>query len=212
MKEVTDELEELAKLRSREYLEILSSRERIMGIIADELREVRDNFAVARRTEIVDWSGDMEDEDLIEREDMVVTVTSGRLHQADPAGRLPRPEARRQGRCSGMQTKEEDVVTTLFVANTHTQLLFFTTDGMVYKLKTWRLPQLVVGPPRAKRSSTFCRSRSGVSIAAIMPVDVTAPRMIGTTCRLSFATSKWLCPPQPFVRLHQCEGATARLR
>ncbi|MEG7364328.1 DNA gyrase subunit A, partial [Pseudomonas citronellolis] len=75
VKEVTDELEELAG-KIKEYLEILSARERILGIISDELREVRDNFAVPRRTEIVDWSGDMEDEDLIEREDMVVTITS----------------------------------------------------------------------------------------------------------------------------------------
>jgi DNA gyrase subunit A len=76
VKEVTDELEQLAA-KIKEYLDILSSRERIMSIIGDELREVREQFAVPRRTEIVDWSGDMEDEDLIEREDMVVTVTSG---------------------------------------------------------------------------------------------------------------------------------------
>ena len=76
VKEVTDELQELAG-KIKEYLAILASRERIMGIISDELREVREKFAVPRRTEIVEWSGDMEDEDLIEREDMVVTVTSG---------------------------------------------------------------------------------------------------------------------------------------
>jgi DNA gyrase subunit A len=76
VKEITGELEELAA-KIRDYLEILGSRERIMGIISDELREVRNAFAVPRRTEIVDWVGDMEDEDLIEREDMVVTITSG---------------------------------------------------------------------------------------------------------------------------------------
>ncbi|MBK6468390.1 MAG: DNA topoisomerase 4 subunit A, partial [Rhodobacter sp.] len=76
VKEVTDELEELAG-RIKDYLEILGSRDRIMAIISDELREVKALFAVPRRTEIIDWSGDMEDEDLIEREDMVVTITSG---------------------------------------------------------------------------------------------------------------------------------------
>ena len=76
VKEVTDELEELAA-KIKDYLDILSSRERIMEIISNELKEVRDQFAVPRRSEIVDWSGDMEDEDLIEREDMVVTVTAG---------------------------------------------------------------------------------------------------------------------------------------
>ncbi len=139
VKEVTDELEELAA-KIKDYLEILRSRDRIMEIIADELREVREQFAVPRRTEIVDWSGDMDDEDLIEREDMVVTVTASGGY----IKRTPLAEFRAQRRggkgLSAMATKEEDVVTTLFVANTHTQLLFFTTDGMVYKLKTWRLP------------------------------------------------------------------------
>ncbi len=168
VREVTDELEELAG-KIKEYLEILGSRERIMGIIADELREVRDLFAVPRRTEIVDWSGDMEDEDLIEREDMVVTVTSEGYIKRTPLADF-RAQRRGGKGLAGMRTKEEDVVTTLFVANTHTQLLFFTTDGMVYKLKTWRLPQ---GGRTAKgRAITnILPIPHGVSIAAIMPVD-----------------------------------------
>ena len=168
VKEVTDELEELAS-KIKEYLEILGSRERILGIISDELREVRELFAVPRRTEIVDWSGDMDDEDLIAREDMVVTVTSGGYIKRTP---LVDFRAQRRGGkgVSGMQTKEEDVVTNLFVANTHTQLLFFTTDGMVYKLKTWRLPQ---GARTAKGKAivNILPIPTGVSVAAIMPVD-----------------------------------------
>ena len=168
VKEVTDELEELAR-KITEYLEILGSRERIMGIIADELREVRENFAVDRRTEIVDWSGDMEDEDLIEREDMVVTVTSGGYIKRTPLADF-RAQKRGGKGVSGMQTKEEDVITTLFVANTHTQLLFFTTDGMVYKLKTWRLPQ-GGRTSKGKAIVNILPIPTGVSIAAIMPVD-----------------------------------------
>ncbi len=168
VKEVTDELEDLAG-KIKEYLEILGSRTRIMGIISDELSEVRDLFAVPRRTEIVDWSGDMEDEDLIEREDMVVTVTSEGYIKRTPLADF-RSQRRGGKGLAGMRTKEEDVVTTLFVANTHTQLLFFTTDGMVYKLKTWRLPQ---GGRTAKgRAITnILPIPHGVSIAAIMPVD-----------------------------------------
>ncbi|MBK5934149.1 DNA gyrase subunit A [Rhodovulum imhoffii] len=168
VKEVTDELRELAG-KIRDYLDILRSRERIMSIISDELRDVKEQFAVPRRTEIADWSGDMEDEDLIEREDMVVTVT-----QSGYIKRTPLVDFRAQRRggkgLSGMQTKEEDVVTTLFVANTHTQLLFFTTDGMVYKLKCWRLPQ---GGRTAKGKAivNILPIPSGVSVAAIMPVD-----------------------------------------
>ncbi|MCA0137595.1 DNA gyrase subunit A [Pseudosulfitobacter pseudonitzschiae] len=168
VKEVTDELEELAG-KIKEYLEILGSRDRIMGIIADELREVRELFAVPRRTEIVDWSGDMDDEDLIEREEMVVTVTSGGYIKRTPLADF-RAQKRGGKGVSGMQTKEEDVITTLFVANTHTQLLFFTTDGMSYKLKTWRLPQ-GGRTSKGKAIVNILPIPVGVSVAAIMPVD-----------------------------------------
>jgi DNA gyrase subunit A len=168
VKEVTDELEQLAG-KIKEYLEILGSRDRIMGIIASELQETRDLFAVPRRTEIVDWSGDMEDEDLIEREDMVVTVTSGGYIKRTPLADF-RSQKRGGKGVSGMATKEEDVITTLFVANTHTQLLFFTTDGMVYKLKTWRLPQ-GGRTSKGKAIVNILPIPQGVSIAAIMPVD-----------------------------------------
>ncbi|MGB7319740.1 MAG: DNA gyrase subunit A, partial [Planktotalea sp.] len=168
VKEVTDELKELAA-KIREYLEILGSRERIMGIISDELKEVREKFAVDRRTEIVDWSGDMEDEDLIEREDMVVTITSGGYIKRTPLADF-RAQRRGGKGVAGMQTKDEDVITTLFVANTHTQLLFFTTDGMSYKLKTWRLP-LGGRTAKGKAIVNILPIPTGVSIAAIMPVD-----------------------------------------
>ena len=168
VKEVTDELEELAA-KIKEYLAILGSRDRIMGIISDELREVKELFAVPRRTEIVDWSGDMDDEDLIEREDMVVTIT-----QSGWIKRTPLADYRSQKRggkgLSGMSTKDDDVITSLFVANTHTQLLFFTTDGMVYKLKTWRLP-LGGRTAKGKAIVNILPIPTGVSIAAIMPVD-----------------------------------------
>ncbi len=168
VKEVTDELQELAA-NIREYLDILRSRERIMAIIADELRAVKEQFAIPRRTEIIEWSGDMEDEDLIEREDMVVTVTSGGYIKRTPLADF-RAQRRGGKGLSGMATKEEDVVTTLFVANTHTQLLFFTTDGMVYKLKCWRLP---IGGRTSKGKAivNILPIPQGVSIAAIMPVD-----------------------------------------
>jgi DNA gyrase subunit A len=168
VKEVTDELQELAK-KIREYLEILGSRDRIMTIIRNELQEVKDLFAVPRRTEIVDWSGDMEDEDLIEREEMVVTVTSGGYIKRTALADF-RAQRRGGKGLSSMATKEEDVVTTLFVANTHTQLLFFTTDGMVYKLKTWRLP-LGSRTAKGKAIVNILPIPTGVSIAAIMPVD-----------------------------------------
>ncbi len=184
VKEITDELLELAG-KIKDYLEILGSRDRIMAIISDELREVRALFAVPRRTEIVDWAGDMEDEDLIEREDMVVTITSGGYIK-----RTPLFEFRSQNRggkgLASMATKEDDVVTTLFVANTHTNLLFFTTDGMVYKLKTWRLPQ-AGRTAKGKAMVNILPIDQGVTIAALMPVD--APEAEWEALQIVFATS-----------------------
>jgi DNA gyrase subunit A len=184
VKEVTDELEELAA-KIKDYLDILGSRDRIMAIISDELREVKSMFAVPRRTEIVDWAGDMDDEDLIEREDMVVTITSGGYIK-----RTNLAEFRAQNRggkgLASMQTKEDDVVTTLFVANTHTPLLFFTTDGMVYKMKTWRLP-LAGRTAKGKAMVNILPIAQGVSIAALMPVDV--PEEEWENLQIVFATS-----------------------
>ena len=185
VQEVTDELKQLADA-IREYLAILASRERIMSIISDELREVRELFAVPRRTEITDWSGDMEDEDLIEREDMVVTITSGGYIKRTALAEF-RSQRRGGKGLSGMATKEDDVVTTLFVANTHTELLFFTTDGMVYRLKTWRLP-LGGRTSKGKAIVNILPIEPGVSIAALMPVD--APETEWESYQVVFATSE----------------------
>lgn len=184
VQEVTNELQQLAD-SIRDYLAILGSRERIMGIISDELREVRDLFAVPRRTEITDWSGEMLDEDLIEREDMVVTITSGGYIKRTALAEF-RSQRRGGKGLSGMATKEDDVVTTLFVANTHTELLFFTTDGMVYRLKTWRLP-LGGRTAKGKAIVNILPIEPGVSIAALMPVD--APETEWENYQAVFATS-----------------------
>ena len=182
--EVGDELEGLAE-KITDYLDILRSRERIMAIISRELTEVKEAFATPRRSEIVDWEGDLEDEDLIEREDMVVTVTHGGYIK-----RTPLAEFRTQGRggkgLQGMATKDEDFVTRLFVANTHTPILFFTTDGIVYKLKTWRLP-LGGRNARGKAIVNVLPVGPGVSIAAMMPVDV--PEEEWENLQIVFATS-----------------------
>jgi len=168
VKEVTDELESLA-VKIKDYLDILSSRARILSIISTELAEVREQFAVPRRTEIGEFDGDMEDEDLIEREDMVVTITQSGYIKRTPLGEF-RSQKRGGKGLSGMATKEDDVVTTLFVANTHTPLLFFTTDGMVYKLKTWRLPSAGRNA-RGKALVNILPIQLGTGIAAVMPVD-----------------------------------------
>ncbi|PRY95112.1 DNA gyrase subunit A [Hasllibacter halocynthiae] len=167
--EVTDELEQLAE-RIADYLAILASRARIMEIVASEMRAVRDAFAVPRRTEIVEWSGDMEDEDLIEREDMAVTITS-----TGYAKRTALSEFRAQRRggkgLGSMSTKDDDIVTRLFVANTHTPLLIFTTGGIVYKLKTWQLP---LGSRTAKGrplNNIIQGMDPGTGVAAILPID-----------------------------------------
>ncbi len=136
--EIGGQLEKLAD-EIADYLEILSSRERMMGIIVQELDEVRNEFADARRTEITEAEGEVEDEDLIAREDMVVTITHAGYIKRVPLATYRAQRRGGKGR-AGMSTREEDFVTRLYVANTHTPILFFSSRGIAYKLKVWRLP------------------------------------------------------------------------
>jgi DNA gyrase subunit A len=137
--EINDEAEKLG-LAIADYLDILSSRARVMTIIRDELSEIRIEFATPRKTELIDAEIELEDEALIEREDVAVTVT-----HAGYIKRTPLAEYRVQGRGgkgrSGMATRDEDFITSLFVANTHAPMLFFSSTGMAYKMKVWRLPE-----------------------------------------------------------------------
>lgn len=136
--EIADELEKLAR-EITDYLDILRSRERVLTIIKQELEDVKTEFATPRRTEILDVEGDMDDEDLIAREDMVVTVTHAGWIKRVPLSAYRAQRRGGKGR-SGMATKDEDFVTRLFVANTHSPILFFSSKGQVYKTKVWRLP------------------------------------------------------------------------
>ena len=165
--EIADELNTIGK-EIADYLDILSSRARIQTIVKDELAAVRNEFSTPRRTEIADGGADMEDEDLIQREDMVVTVTHEGYIKRVPLS-LYRAQARGGKGRSGMSTKDEDFVTRLFVANTHTPILFFSSRGIVYKEKVWRLP---IGNPQAR--GKFLRNllplEAGERITTIMPL------------------------------------------
>ncbi|WP_420797966.1 DNA gyrase subunit A [Hyphococcus flavus] len=137
--EIGDELKGLAD-KIADYLDILRNRDRVMTIIKDELTAVRDEFATPRRTEIVDAEGEVEDEDLIAREEMVVTVTHAGYVKRTALSTYRAQKRGGKGR-AGMKFKDEDFVNQLFVGHTHTPLLFFTSTGMAYKLKLWRLPE-----------------------------------------------------------------------
>ncbi|MDG1826225.1 MAG: DNA gyrase subunit A [Henriciella sp.] len=129
-----------------DYLDILRSRPRVLDIIRAELNEVKEKFAVPRRSEFTFGGPDMDDEDLIEREDMVVTVTHGGYVKRTPLSTYRTQHRGGKGR-SGISMKDEDFVTRVFMANTHTEILFFSSEGMVYKEKVWRLP---VGSPQSR--------------------------------------------------------------
>jgi DNA gyrase subunit A len=152
----------------RGFLEILGSRERVMGIVRAELEEVRANFAVPRRTEIVEGDADVEDEDLIAREEMVITVTHGGYVKRTPLATYRTQHRGGKGR-AGMAMKEEDAVTRVFSANTHTPVLFFSSAGKVYKLKVWRLP---VGAPNARGKAfvNILPIEHGDTITSILPL------------------------------------------
>ncbi len=165
--EIADELNQIGAEIS-EYLEILSSRARIQQIVKDELIAVRDEFGTPRRSEITEGGADLDDEDLIQREDMVVTVTHKGYIKRVPLS-IYRAQARGGKGRSGMSTKDEDVVTRLFVANTHTPILFFSSRGIVYKEKVWRLP---VGTPQSvgKFLRNMLPLEEGERITTIMPL------------------------------------------
>ncbi|MEQ1867714.1 MAG: DNA gyrase C-terminal beta-propeller domain-containing protein, partial [Micropepsaceae bacterium] len=165
--EIGDELKGLG-VSIADYLDILRSRERLMGIVRDELIAVKAAFATPRRTEIVDVDFEVEDEDLIQREDMVVTVT----HQGY-IKRVPLNAYRVQGRGgrgrAAMATKDEDWVTNLFVASTHAPLLFFSSVGMAYVLKNWRLP-LATPQGKGKALINLLPLKEGETITSILPL------------------------------------------
>ncbi len=168
--EIGDELQKIAD-QIRDYLEILASRLRIQTIIREELAEVRAAFSTPRKTEITDSDADMEDEDLIAREDMVVTFSHSGYAKRVPLSMYRAQRRGGKGR-SGMSTKEEDFVTRLFVANTHTMLLFFSSLGQVYKMKVWRLPE---APPngRGKALVNLLPLDPGERITTILPLPTT---------------------------------------
>jgi DNA gyrase subunit A len=145
LEEISAELETLAA-EIRDYLDILGSRERVRVIIRDELLKVKHDFATPRRTEIIENDGEVEDEDLIQREDMVITVSHTGYVKRVPLSAYRAQRRGGRGR-SGAQMKEEDFVTKMFVANTHTPILFFSSLGMVYRMKTYRLP---LGNPQSR--------------------------------------------------------------
>ncbi|TPI39137.1 DNA gyrase subunit A [Mesorhizobium sp. B3-1-9] len=165
--EIADELNQIGA-EIVDFLDILSSRARIQQIVKDELVAVRDEFGTPRRTELTDGGSDMEDEDLIQREDMVVTVSHSGYIKRVPLS-LYRAQRRGGKGRSGMSTKEEDFVTRLFVANTHTPVLFFSSRGIVYKEKVWRLP---IGNPqsRGKALINMLPLEQGERITTIMPL------------------------------------------
>jgi DNA gyrase subunit A len=165
--EVGDELAKLANEIS-DYLDILRSRVRIMAIIRDELTAIRDSFATPRKTEIVDFDADVDDEDLIAREDMVVTVSHAGYIKRVPLSAYRAQRRGGKGR-SGMATRDEDFVTRLFVANTHTPVLFFSSEGQAYKEKVWRLP-LAAPNARGKALVNMLPIEQGERITTIMPL------------------------------------------
>eukprot|EP00873_Tetraselmis_striata_P038745 jgi/Tetstr1/459009/TSEL_004477.t1 len=165
--EIADELNKIGA-EIQDFLDILRSRARILDIIRKELTEIREEFATPRRTEIVDGGADLEDEDLIRREDMVVTVSHAGYIKRVPLDTYRAQRRGGKGR-SGMATKDEDFVTRLFVANTHTPVLFFSSRGIAYKMKVWRLP--VGGPTsRGKALVNMLPLEPGEQITSILPL------------------------------------------
>jgi len=165
--EIGDELKELADSIS-ELLEILANRAKLYEVLREELVAVRDQYATPRRTEIAAAADGIEDEDLIEREDMVVTVTMQGYIKRTPLDAF-RAQARGGKGRAGMATKDEDVVTELFVTSTHTPVLFFSTLGRVYRMKVWRLPEGGANT-RGRPMVNLLPLAAGETISTVLPL------------------------------------------
>ncbi len=165
--EISEELDKLA-VEIANYLDILRSRARVQAIVKTELAEVKDEFATPRKTVIIEQEDEVEDEDLIQREDMVVTVSHAGYVKRVPLSTYRAQRRGGKGR-AGMQTRDEDFVSRLFVASTHTPVLFFSSRGQVYKEKVWRLP--VAAPnARGKALINILPLEQGERITTIMPL------------------------------------------
>jgi|TARA_Y100000022_G_scaffold31541_1_gene24795 DNA gyrase subunit A len=166
--DIENEMDELKK-NIEDYLLTLKSKEKVIDIIKKELTEIKDNFSIPRRTEIVDYIDDVQDEDLIKKEEMAVTVSHSGYIKRVPLSTYRSQNRGGKGR-SGMQTKDEDFVTNIFVANTHQPILFFSSTGMVYKLKTYLLP---ISSPQAKGKAliNLLPLSEGEVITTIMPLS-----------------------------------------
>jgi len=182
---IAEELTEVAKLIEG-YLELLGDRDKLFALMRKELVEIKDQFATPRRTEIVDNEFEQDIEDLIQREDMVVTVTHGGYVKRVPVSAYRAQRRGGKGR-SGMATREDDFVSSLFVANTHTPVLFFSSRGIVYKLKVWRLP---LGAPQARGKAfvNLLPLAEGETITNFMPMP--EDEASWTTLNVMFATAR----------------------
>ncbi len=161
------DLEELTK-EITEYVDILATRSKLLGILKDELSLVKENFATPRKTDIVEGNFDQDIEDLIQREDMVVTITHGGYIKRVPLATYRAQRRGGKGR-SGLSMRDEDITTQLFVGNTHTPLLFFTNAGQVYSLKLYKLP---LGNPQSKGRPivNILPLQNGEKITDVMPM------------------------------------------
>jgi len=137
--EIGDELKQLA-LEIEEYLSILADRAKLYAVMRQELQDIRDLYATPRKSEIAPAYDGLEDEDLIERDEMVVTVTLDGYIKRTPLSTFRAQNRGGKGR-AGMSTKDEDAISNMFVTSTHNPVLFFSTAGKVYRLKVWKLPE-----------------------------------------------------------------------
>ncbi|MCC0041566.1 MAG: DNA gyrase subunit A [Rhodobiaceae bacterium] len=165
--EISDELNDIAG-KIRDYLEILGSRARILSIVKDEMAAVKDEFGTPRRTEIGAGGPEVDDEDLIQREDMAVTVSHAGYIKRVALSTYRAQRRGGKGR-SGMAMREEDFLARIFVANTHTPVLFFSSRGMVYKMKVWRLPE-AAPQARGKALVNLLPLEQDERITSVMPL------------------------------------------
>ena len=183
--EIELEIKKLAELISS-YKKIINSKKELLKIISNELKNIKDKFAVSRRTKIIDAVLNYDIEETIQKESVIITVTHQGYIKRGALSGVKQQKRGGKGK-TGIKTREEDSVVQTLSVNTHTSVLFFSTEGLVYKIKAWKIPE---GSPSSKGKSLFniLPLKNHQSISSIMPFPDTDSEW--KNLNIVFATAK----------------------
>ena len=182
--EINQEISDLYKLIVQ-YKKILNDRNALLTQIKDELKDIKAKFATPRKTKIINQIGSFDIEDVVQKEDVIITITNKGYIKRSPLSSVKVQKRGGKGK-TGITTRDEDFVNQIFTANTHTPILFFTSKGIVYKLKAWKIPE-GSNQSKGKALNSILALKEGHIITSIMPLP--SDESLWANMKIIFATS-----------------------